>query len=100
MENSYTPILALRIELFKRGIYDFITDKDGVKHTKQEEALTILNDKVHVEFLYGGAAGGAKSWTGCADLYFTRHSFVHSHPSRRIENLASKVPPIPVCIFH
>lgn len=70
MQSSLTPILATKVELFKRGIYDFITAKDGVKHTKQEEALTILNDKVHVEFLYGGAAGGAKSWTGCADLAF------------------------------
>ena len=70
MPVSYTPILAARIEMFKRGIYDFITVKDGAEHVKQREALAILNDHDHVEFLYGGAAGGAKTWTGCADLAF------------------------------
>lgn len=63
-------MLAARIELFKRGDYDFITVLDGRKHEKQEMALSLLNDVLHVEFLYGGAAGGAKSWTGCTDLAF------------------------------
>lgn len=62
--------LAVKIELFKRGCFDFITCKDGKKHEKQEEALQILTDNEHVEFLYGGAAGGAKSWTGAAWLLF------------------------------
>ena len=63
-------LLATKIELFKRGDYDFITVIDGKKHEKQEQALQILNDNTHVEFLFGGAAGGSKSWTGCADLAF------------------------------
>lgn len=62
--------LAIKVEMFKRGIFDFITILDGKKHEKQEAALQILTDKAHVEFLYGGAAGGAKSWTGCAWLLF------------------------------
>lgn len=66
--NPISPLLAVRIELYKRGDYDFITVQDNIKHIKQDEALKILNDTEHVEFLYGGAAGGAKSWTGCADL--------------------------------
>ena len=65
-----SPLLATRIEMFKRGMYGFITEHDGKKHEKQEEAFAILNDDTHVEFLYGGAAGGAKSWTGCAWLAF------------------------------
>ena len=50
--------LAVKIELFKRGCFDFITVKDGKKHEKQEKALQILTDIEHVELLYGGAAGG------------------------------------------
>jgi hypothetical protein len=67
--SNITPI-DIRIEAFKRGIFDFITVKDGVKHDKQDEALKILTDSETEEFLYGGAAGGAKSWTGCAWLIF------------------------------
>lgn len=62
--------LAVKIELFKRGCFDFITVKDGKKHEKQEKALQILTDNEHAEFLYGGGAGGAKSWTGAAWLLF------------------------------
>ena len=62
--------LAVKIELFKRGCFDFITVKDGLKHEKQEHALKILTDNEHVELLYGGAAGGAKSWTGVVWLLF------------------------------
>nr|WP_203583481.1 phage terminase large subunit [Paludibacter sp. 221] len=32
--------------------------------------MRILTDGEHTEFLYGGAAGGAKSWTGCTWLAF------------------------------
>lgn len=57
--------LAVKIELFKRGCFDFITVKDGLKHEKQEHALKILTDNEHVELLYGGAAGGCKIMDGC-----------------------------------
>lgn len=70
LKVNYTPILAARIELFKRGNFDFIVCNEKGKHVKQEEALRILTDKCTVEFLYGGAAGGAKSWTGCTWLAF------------------------------
>lgn len=62
--------LQVKIELFKRGCFDFITTADGKQHEKQNEALRILTDDEHAEFLYGGAAGGAKSWTGAAWLLF------------------------------
>lgn len=55
---------------FKRGIFDFIVETPKGKHEKQEEALRILTDNETEEFLYGGAAGGAKSWTGCCWLMF------------------------------
>ena len=70
-KNIQIPMaLAVKIELFKRGCFDFITVKDGKKHEKQEKALKILTDNEHAEFLYGGGAGGAKSWTGAAWLLF------------------------------
>lgn len=64
-----TP-LDLMIEMFRRGMFQFIVEKDGKKHEKQEQALKILTDTVTEEFLYGGAAGGAKTWTGTAWLMF------------------------------
>ena len=62
--------LAVKTELFRRGRFDFITCRDGKNHDKQQQALTILTDSEHVEILYGGAAGGAKSWTGAVWLLF------------------------------
>ena len=75
--NSISP-LDIKIELFKKGNFDFIVEGiannsegnwnkgDFVKNLKQEEALKILTDKNFNEFLYGGGAGGAKTWTGCS----------------------------------
>lgn len=56
--------------LFKKRNFDFIVARDGKKHKKQAEALKLLTDNETEEFLYGGAAGGAKSWTGCVWLLF------------------------------
>jgi len=70
MKFDPSTTLALKIELFKRGNYDFITNVDGKNHKKQAQALAILNDKQHVEILYGGGAGGAKTWTGCTNQVF------------------------------
>jgi phage terminase large subunit len=73
--NNLDP-LQLRIELFRNGNFDFIVegeDEDGniVSHEKQREALEILTSGKYDEFLYGGAAGGAKTWTGCVWVMFT-----------------------------
>lgn len=35
--------LAVKIELFKRGCFDFITVKDGLKHEKQEQVLPCIS---------------------------------------------------------
>lgn len=61
-----TPTLEIYMELFRQRDFDFITIREGLKHEKQEQALMYLTDKETKELGYGGAAGGAKSWTGCA----------------------------------
>lgn len=74
MANPINKLIADRVqiecEMFRRGIFGFITRSEHGHHAKQEEALRILTDDTHTEFLYGGAAGGAKSWTGCTWLAF------------------------------
>lgn len=69
--SAELPLLVVvEIERFKRGVFDMITIHDGVKHQKQEQALKVLMSNDYSEFLYGGAAGGAKSWTGATWLLF------------------------------
>ena len=67
--------IELRTKLWERREFEFITkgfDEDGIacEHVKQKEAFKILTANRYREFLYGGAAGGAKSWTGCTWLLF------------------------------
>lgn len=77
--SELSPILSARVEMFKRGIFDFITCIGDKKHEKQEQALRILTNDTTVEFLYGGAAGGAKSWTGCSWLTFSALAYPDTH---------------------
>lgn len=58
-------LLQLDIELYKDGNYTFLGLTD-----KQEEALTILQDNEIDVLLFGGAAGGGKTWLGCTWLLF------------------------------
>lgn len=69
------PRIEILIELFKRKRFDPFVIKDGLKHEKQEQALQILTDSETEEFGYGGAAGGAKSWTGCVWEVFMALSY-------------------------
>ncbi|WP_129714656.1 phage terminase large subunit [Pedobacter sp. SYP-B3415] len=74
-------------EMFRRGDFDFITVRDGgdayvnekgelrYKHLKQEAALRSLTDQSSNEIVYGGAAGGAKTWTGCAWVLFSAYLY-------------------------
>lgn len=58
------------IDLWKLNDFRFIVDVNGKLHEKQNEALCILTDGETEELGYGGAAGGAKSWTGCCWVLF------------------------------
>ncbi len=74
--------LELRIELFKQKDFSFIVDGianndegdwtkgEKATHLKQKEALEILTGQKYDQFLYGGAAGGAKTWTGVCWIVF------------------------------
>lgn len=75
VEQAKVKLLEARIRLFKEGDFEFITVRDGKRHEKQHEALCILTDDETEEFGYGGAAGGAKSWTGCVWLAFMCECF-------------------------
>ena len=80
-------LVDLYIELFKKGDFNFIVEgiannSEGTwnkgevaSHEKQRKALEILTDDNFDEFLYGGAAGGAKTWTGCVWLGFMAKMF-------------------------
>lgn len=56
--------------LFAKGDFDFITHTERGVNTKQAIALAALCSGTAREILYGGAAGGAKSWTGATWLTF------------------------------
>lgn len=62
--------VEIRKKLFELRDFDFITITEKGKNLKQEEALNELTSGTAKEILYGGAAGGAKSWTGAAWLCF------------------------------
>lgn len=71
--------LEVRKQLFIKGDYSFIIEgksKNGenkgeiARHEKQNKALKILCSNKYDQFLYGGAAGGAKSWTGVSWIVF------------------------------
>lgn len=60
-------LLQVEVALFKKRNFDHITGGDFYK---QDLALGYLTDGQHIVIYYGGAAGGAKSFTGCEWLMF------------------------------
>lgn len=75
--HNYNPLLLklsplqIRCELFRRGHFSFIVDKNNEeKNVQQEQALKILTDKETLVLGFGGGAGGSKSWTICVWLAF------------------------------
>lgn len=50
-------IIAAKAECYRAGIFDVLD-----LSPKQEEALALLNDQTTKEILFGGGAGGGKSW--------------------------------------
>lgn len=81
LENN--SLIDHYVSLFKAGDFSFIVEgiasnSEGdfvkgqkAKHKKQEEALKILTSNKFDFFLYGGAAGGAKSFTGMTWILFS-----------------------------
>ncbi len=67
--------IEIEKQLFKLGDFDFITVTPKGKNPKQEQALIELTSGSAREILYGGAAGGAKSWTGASWLTFMAECF-------------------------
>jgi hypothetical protein len=65
-DYGYSLDLVILIEQFWKQNFNFITTRGLQKHVKQELALQILTDDSTKELGYGGAANGAKTWTGCA----------------------------------
>lgn len=63
-------LVDIRTEQFKRRNFDFIVKSERGHHVKQEQCLQYLTDKETNYVIYGGAAGGAKSWTGATWLTF------------------------------
>lgn len=59
-----TEILQVQAEAFKRKNFKGITHKGELVHHKMGEALSILTDNTTTEFMYGGGAGSAKTFTG------------------------------------
>jgi len=80
-------MLNHRIECFKNGDFSFIVDGisandegyfvkgEETTHEKQKEALETLTANEYDQFLYGGAAGGAKSFTGMCWIVFSALSY-------------------------
>ncbi len=62
------PKIEIYKELWKRRNFKRFATRDGKTHLKQIQALELLTDTTTSEFAYGGAAGGAKSWTGATWL--------------------------------
>lgn len=63
--NPYLPlnpetVIETKAEAFRAGIFRPLD-----LFEKQLSALEVLTDKTTEELLYGGAAGGGKSWLGC-----------------------------------
>ena len=59
-------VTALRVAAFKGRRFDLLK-----LSPKQGEAMAILTDETTEELLFGGAAGGGKSWLGCEWLLWS-----------------------------
>ena len=72
--------MDVRAELFRKRDFEFIVSGynekgDWVTHEKQREALLALTSGDYDEILYGGAAGGAKTYTGCVWILFMAYLY-------------------------
>lgn len=65
-------------KLFQLRDFEFITVTPKGKNLKQQECLEALTSGQYREILYGGAAGGAKSWTGASWLVYMCETYAGS----------------------
>ncbi len=63
-------IIQIKVDLFEAKLFDTL-----VLSEKQIEALQILTDEETDELLFGGAAGGGKTWTACEWLLWSCLSY-------------------------
>ena len=71
--NHYTELL---VELFKRRNFERLTTPD---FKQQVKALEVLTDDHIEEVIYGGGAGGAKSFTGWMWLCLSALAYEETH---------------------
>lgn len=69
-ELSNEHVIEKKIELYRQGRYKALRLSD-----KQIQAMEVLCDDITDELLFGGAAGGAKSWLGCEWLLWNCLSY-------------------------
>jgi phage terminase large subunit len=72
-------ITEIYIKLFKRGEFSFITDSNGKTFEKQKETLKYLCDNQTTELMFGGGAGGSKSYTGWMWITMMALSYDETH---------------------
>lgn len=75
LEGVQITAIDIMTELFRKGDFSFIVtgeneDGETVTHEKQRQAFEVLMSNLYEEFLYGGAAGGAKTYTGACWVLF------------------------------
>lgn len=61
----------VRTQIFKLGDFHFITNHNGKENAKQKQALQLLTDNTTKDILYGGAAGGGKTFMAVSWLAFS-----------------------------
>ena len=68
-------------------------DASSLLTPRQVQALAIINDPTTKEFLYGGAAGGGKTWLGCFWFWYMCRKYPRTNyvlARRQLKDLTNK----------